>query len=637
MPSRRSFAASRLAPLAVAAALVACGGGGGGAPPPPPGGAACGAVYASCTGPAACCSGSCTGGACDCSPLAARCSTSDDCCTSTSARTCSGGVCVAGCRANGDVCRSGLDCCSGSCDTSGHCGPPCVGYGATCSSSGQCCAYLGCPAGTCATSCQTSGACTTSNACCSGYGCRAGSCQSGACGTLGQSCDAAADCCSYAQSGKNYVCDLSGGGAHGTCTLAQPFEACATDADCAGADPCRGGYCHYPDASRSDGWSCLDGRECQSGLCSATSPGVPGTCCSGAGTSCVAGGGSTACCAPLTCVGAPGSQVCAGCLGPDNSGAGHPYQCAYTSQCCSGAGLTCEASTGACCKANGTACVAGSECCSGETCGDVTTYQGTTAGVCCGDFQGWCGLYSPCCDGYVCSNAGQSYPATCLKAPGQPCQATSECTDLAGCKIATPPTGTCCLHESGTCTRDSDCCTGLCDATTHSCQYAPPYGQCLADGDCQWMLNSSFSGTRCGGNATVGPLRCCPAPGQACQSATDCCEAGDACAPALAPDYTGTTAPVCCRATQQTCAQDYECCTGSCGYQGTLGSACCAYPWMTTFTCAADQDCCDWASSTGSMCDTTSHRCCWKAGQTVGAGNAALCCSGRYDSFYTCR
>jgi hypothetical protein len=484
--------------------------------------------------------------------------------------------------------------------------------------------------------CNQSGPCTSPNECCSGWGCRAGSCQGGACGTEGQDCDTIADCCSFAASGKNYFCDKTGGGLHGMCKLEQPFQTCTTSADCAGTYPCRGGYCHYGDATRYDGWSCLDGVECKSGICTSTSAGVPGTCCSGTGTSCVAGSGTTTCCAPLGCTGPTGAQTCGACLDPENSGTGHPFKCTTYSQCCQNAGLACETSSGTCCKQNGTACGAGSECCSGETCGNVTTYQGTTANVCCGAFQGWCGISSPCCDGLACSNAGQSYPATCLKAAGTACQADAECTDWAGCKIATPPTGACCMHF-GSCKTNSDCCSGVCDPDTHTCGYADPYGDCLTNADCWSMLNTGFSGQRCGGNANVGPLNCCPAPGQTCTSAADCCEAGDQCQTELYMDPLGlqTTAPMCCRPAQASCAQGFECCTGVCGYPG---NKCCGYPYMTSFSCTSDADCCDSSSVIGSKCDLTSNRCCWKPGQpNVGNANASQCCSGRVDQFGSCK
>jgi hypothetical protein len=443
-----------------------------------------------------------------------------------------------------------------------------------------------------------------------------------------------ADCCSYAASGKNYLCDKSGGGAHGVCNLEQPFQKCSASADCAGSYPCRNGYCHYLDGSQSDGWSCLDGQECASGICAgastATTPITQGVCCSGGGTSCVAGSGATSCCAPLACTGTSGAQTCAACLDPENSGTGHPFQCTTYSQCCQNAGLGCETATGTCCKLNGTGCTAGSECCSGETCGNVTTYQGTAANVCCGAFQGWCGGGSPCCDGLVCSNAGAGYPATCLGAPGYPCQSNADCTDSAGCKIVAPATtGTCCLHDMGTCAQDSDCCSGICDPTMHICQSAPPYGQCLVKGDCQSMLNTSYTGELCGANPSVGALHCCPAPGQACASAADCCEAGDRCQPEVSIDplASQTTSPVCCRGIQQSCAQDFECCTGVCGYRGAPGSFCCAYPYMTTFACTSNADCCGGTDTVPST-QCQSNRCCFTAGQQ-NVTDPTQCCSGR--------
>jgi hypothetical protein len=615
----------------LALALGACGGSGISDVPPPPSPACLGA-YEFCGTGAACCSGSCASGTCACSPLGGDCGTSADCCDGASARRCTDGTCETGCRPLGDVCDWAGDCCTSNCDATGHCAPTCLSYGSSCSASSQCCSGLGCASGTCSWDCATSGACTNDDQCCSGYGCRAGRCQAGACGTLFHACETHDDCCTAAQGGKNYLC-----GPEKTCVIGMPGDACDTNADCSGSYPCRNGYCNWTNASRADGQSCLDDLECKSGTCTSSSPGVPGICCSGQGTSCVAGGYGTVCCEPLTCTGAPGAQTCGTCLDWTNSGEGKANQCTSTSQCCPGQGLVCSA--GECCERRGESCSSADQCCLGQTCGDVTTWQGTQSSVCCGDFEGSCWYDSDCCDGYLCANAGNSTPTKCLKAPGQACAADAECADWEGCKIQPgETTGTCCSHEMGSCKSDSDCCSGICDLAMGLCEYAPEYGDCLVDNDCSSGSYGDYPGPICGGNANVGPLTCCPVPGDTCQSAADCCEEGNSCKTWLSEPTYGAdmTTPVCCRETQASCTDDAECCTGVCLTDYGSGYAqqkCCAYPYMTTFTCTADADCCYGSGDpvyARTACSPTTNRCCWKAGQNAW-GDASLCCSGQVD------
>jgi len=628
MHAARTRGPTLFAALAAAAlALAACSSSSSGPTPP-----ACKGVDQACGTGTECCSADCPSGACGCSAVGERCGTSGDCCTSLGPTRCEAGACVSGQRPLGDVCDWDGLCASLNCDLTGHCAAACLGYNASCSASAQCCSYLGCPAGTCTPACASSGSCSGDNQCCSDYRCRAGACQHGVCGTAGQTCASGADCCTAAQGGKNYFCNPGGQcdlGAPGGYPGAPP-EACATDADCAGSYPCRGGYCHWPDGTQPDGRWCLDGQECDGGSCTSTAAGVPGTCCSGAGAGCVAGGYGTVCCAPHTCTGASGAQSCGACLDYTNSGpqGTAETQCVTPSQCCAGRNLTCV--SGECCSTRGVACGADSECCAGAACGDVTTYAGTTPSICCGDFGGSCGYANPCCDGLLCANDG-----TCRLAPGGACTETAQCADYEGCKIETPPTGFCCSHELGDCTSDADCCSGSCDVAYGRCNYAQEYGQCLDDSDCLSRVSGRWSGPVCGGNVNVGPFLCCPVPGDSCGSAADCCETGDSCRPPLSG--TDPVTPVCCREVQAACGHDYECCTGIC--DSTYTHQCCAFPYMTTFTCTSSADCCD---GTGTYARTQcgdaagAMRCCLKSAQNP-YGTAADCCSGRLDQLGLCR
>ncbi len=630
--SKRASTFRSIFATAAAVALAACSSSSVGPTPQPP---ACKGLDQACGAGAECCSGGCPSGACGCSAVAERCGTSGDCCTSLGPTRCDAGACVSGQRALGDVCDWDGLCASLNCDLTGHCAAACLGWNASCSSSAQCCSYFGCGAGTCTPDCgSTNHACTGDNECCSDYRCRAGVCQAGLCGTANQKCGSSADCCTAAQGGKNYFCDP-----YGSCDLGWPGrtppDACTTDADCAGDNPCRGGYCHWPDGHQPDGGWCLDGQECDSGICTSTAAGVPGGCCSGAGAGCVAGGYGTICCSglDLACTGTPGAQSCGSCLDFGNSGPQGETQCTRSDQCCMGRNLSCV--QGECCTQRGYACTAGTggtECCSGDTCGDVTTYQGTTANICCGTYGARCGYASACCDGFLCGNDG-----TCHLAPGEACTDSAQCADYSGCKIETPPAGVCCSHDMGTCATNADCCSGICDPTYHSCDPAPAYGACLDDSDCIGPdYNQQWNGQVCGGNATLPPFTCCPVPGDTCSSASDCCETGDSCK----LPYDGSSASaLCCRETPATCSQDNECCTGMCWSHYVGGSpvgTCCAYPYITAFTCASDADCCDSATYSGvygtTQCGDGSGamRCCFKSGQNP-SGAAASCCSGRLD------
>jgi hypothetical protein len=451
-----------------------------------------------------------------------------------------------------------------------------------------------------------------------------------------------------AQGGKEYFCNE-----YGTCDIGRPQDMpgwppdpCTTDANCADGSVCRGGFCHWPDGHQADGHWCLDGQECDGGHCTSTASGVPGTCCSGAGTACTPdrSGIDTVCCAglQLACTGLPGSQRCDSCLDFSNSGpqGTAETQCTTDGQCCIGRNLGCVA--GECCTRRGYACTAGTgatECCSGDTCGDVTDYQGTRANICCGGYGASCGLYSPCCDGFLCGNDG-----TCHLAPGEACTASAQCADYSGCKIETPPTGACCGHDMARCDSDADCCSGSCDESFGSCNWAQEYGQCLDDSDCSSRVFGRWSETVCGGNPAVGPFRCCPVPGDTCVSDTDCCEAGDSC---KVPYDGSSTSSLCCRESPSSCSDDAQCCTGMCWSHYVSGSpvgTCCAFPFLTAFRCASDADCCDSPTYSGvyarAQCGDENGvmRCCRKTGEHSG-GDPSTCCNrnGAIDQNGNCR
>jgi hypothetical protein len=93
-----------------------------------------------------CCSGKCTNKACDpgieCLPDNDPCATPEQCCSHVCAPDSQGVLrCNPGCIAEQGGCTSDADCCSGSCNSAGVCGPgivDCIPLGGACAGSGEC-------------------------------------------------------------------------------------------------------------------------------------------------------------------------------------------------------------------------------------------------------------------------------------------------------------------------------------------------------------------------------------------------------------------------------------------------------------------------------------------------------------------
>jgi hypothetical protein len=114
------------------------------------------------------------------------------------------------------------------------------------------------------------------------------------------------------------------------------------------------------------------------------------------------------------------------------------------------------------------------------TCGPAS--PGGTKPICCPQNpDGTCTSYSSatCCSGgQVCQNGACVTPCT---PDGGSCTLDSECCT----GICDSYSGTCGCEADGThCHRDSDCCTGVCNEATTLCGCAPSGIVCLRNSDC---------------------------------------------------------------------------------------------------------------------------------------------------------
>ena len=545
----------------------------------------------------ACCSGACnTEGFCICNfEPGAPCGTSVDCCP-VLGLACRDGACVEDCRDDTEPCGARSDCCSGNCNTAGYCAPPCHDFGGSCATSDDCCANLGCEGGTagaytCSYGCGTEHfSCSDSNDCCSGYACRAGECSPGPCSGVNFGCDGDGDCC---QSPLHLTCKSR------FCSCGSMPAACASEADCCSDSVCRDGFCHPPPGSQHDNWDCLDGADCQSGTCEGAAPPTEGRCCVTAGGSCTFTSHDSSCCSPLACLGTDGTGTCGGCLDWTNSGPG-ATPCQSNAQCCAGQSLVCSPEQ-RCCVHHAEPCTDDVQCCTGNRCGTLAAQSGT---FCCAAFATACDNLSPCCAGLECDPSGQ-----CRVAAGGSCTGDLECVTGAHCL-----SNRCCSHYSASCTADDECCSGSCGRTwAGSCDCAPAYDTCGRDADCCSFQSAAWNDPTCGASAPVGANRCCPAPGDPCQDAAECCQSGDVCVVPIG----GSTA-VCCQPNGAVCTQSGACCSGTC-----IGTCCLALG----DPCSVPADCCD---STNDTCGGSAWpgRCCVKSGAPLYYGDAAACCSG---------
>jgi hypothetical protein len=122
---------------------------------------------ASCIASSECCSQICNtvSSTCGCGYAGTGCTTNSDCCATASATLCNSAR-TCGCLADGKTCGVPADCCTGVCNgASGQCG--CSAIGAFCVGAGDCCGGLTC--GAARTCCKASGQpCSLGAECCGG-------------------------------------------------------------------------------------------------------------------------------------------------------------------------------------------------------------------------------------------------------------------------------------------------------------------------------------------------------------------------------------------------------------------------------------------------------------------------------------
>jgi hypothetical protein len=376
----------------------------------------------------------------------------------------------------GVACKSGGDCCTGTC-TNGVCDyPACTSDNGACTTNGDCCSQT-CTAGKCAalnTTCETLGnQCTSSGECCSGR-CASGTCQpSSFCGQAGDICAHNSDCCTS-------QCTIASGQTVGTCGGATGTHACGlTDGQlCNGTAP-DGGIVYI------DGGLPVCGGSCCSRACAPWGPTGAFVCqpasgchvegdicntdsdCCGAAAFADAGlpsSGHSVTCTNGSCTQhqgcTPAGDVC-------HLGSGATGNCNANADCCNALGNNGGAckqdnlgiprcSTPTCVNPSG-ACASSADCCNGQPC--VPNPGGSPPYVCytqaCVPSCGTCSTSADCCAGFACNNG------VC-----DPCGGDGGTTT--GGDGGT--TGGGCAMYGQLCTTSSDCCNGV-PCTLGRCEY----------------------------------------------------------------------------------------------------------------------------------------------------------------------
>jgi len=513
------------------------------------------------------CTGICNNNQCYCIDTGSACGSNINCCSGN----CANGTCA--CAAPGNFCVSGNDCCSRNCVES-----ICVQNPPQWS-----CTYDNdCYSGICSTinetcECPYVGAgCLNDSYCCGG--CVNSSC---ACVPFGDPyCTRDSDCClgvcSSAFDGLNYgwqrcTCFLPGTGCNndsmccaghncmnGTCVCVQVGDICSTqygdergDRDCCSGN-CVAGTCLCTNISGR----CARNSDCCNGACANNiCVGTAGGGCIATGSSCSA---SSDCCSGY-CDGGTCKQVC------QDIGS----SCSQGWECCSG---NCQSGT-CTCKFTSAVCSSGSECCSGAC----------TNGFCaCLDAGASCSYNSDCCTG-SCSDGA----CACVQL-GSSCSSDSACCEgdcVSGkCTIPCAPVGDACIAGS-------DCCSGRCLNRACAPECAAEGGPCTSDSGC------------CAGNCVSGA--CTSATGETGNDTGETGgetggepggETGGTPGGGGAPGSGNATQPsLLCKAIDERCADNVECCSGNCIDKFCSNEKC----KLLGSDCRNDTECCDQACIQG--------------------------------------
>ncbi len=652
----------------------------------------CGATNVdACIDASDCCQGACTGTPAVCvDPVACTghqpggsCTVPGDCCTNKCEGQVGTKVCVkTACSATGDACTTpgpSGDCCSGLCGAGNLCVEPTITCKETgsCATDAECCGGVGsCDAGSCKASlslcdepgeacsqsdpqrccsqiCRADGtcsstvcketlqACSGNNQCCSGI-CTSSICQplpagpTGAtCGTLGEACATAYDCCS------TYCQGATGGLKNGTCKPAAPCNAkgdiCYVQKDCCSgicAPPAvagQPGRCDdAPGGCGQDGYPCTSDSGCCNRKCLDLGTGAH-VCAQTAG--CRMNGdycdSTAACCNVNNEV--PQSQwvQCDALHVCDNGGACNPPGdiCGYkaSQDCCDGKKTVCkpdsnlilrcfggcpldsvdpcckdghhgyDANDPLCCIPVGTGtnsiCQFEDQCCGGAKCTFNTTLN-----------HWYCtGPTSCLAQGARCSSDAAPDPVVIgtvhAQPPADPCCTGASCRWLGtevgwACTASVSPPPGCTKTIGQACSINSNCCVGTCQSGV--CKVCKDNGvACAADADCC----SAAGGGGCDPTAHVCVAACIPADG-ICSDTTDCC-IGLTCNKANPGDTSGLckdsgSGPTC-SATGQSCVSDTDCCnhltTGELCIEGVCGTSSCSENLQ--FCTAGGGQCCN--------------------------------------------
>ena len=336
--------------------------------------------------------------------------------------------------------------------------------------------------------------------------------------------------------------------AHSTCGRPGRVTCCLTTST---GTSCRikrdGAHCTARQGTVGSCSSCCDACPTPgSGPSCTTTTTLPPTCPAGQECALVRGPSGEGCvCTPSPACGPSGGQSCGGNC-PQGANACHfdtdnglclcetGYLCGLTGAGCSSSASCCS---GLCGSTARCACLAPGTSCSGDIqcCGVCSTTPGSPAtAVCCFQTGSACTASTDCCSG-ICDASGH---CGCLS-PG------AACPDGAGaaCCSGSCQVGQCtCLGRGASCNGNTDCCSGVCDASGHC-------GCLLAGATCSPDGNSFAC---CSGACRVGQCTCSDV-NFSCRTNAECCSG--ACNPSRG---------ACCSPSGAACGDPSQCCSLDC-------------------------------------------------------------------------
>lgn len=463
-------------------------------------------------------------------------------CSQTEGEPCCTGVCgadgrcpepISQCKASGQSCASGLECCTNSCVGGSCSAEQCRDVGGACQSAEECCTQT-CTGGQCATT--PGGTCKVLGQACAGNGdCCSTNCQDGICAQA-YTCQGTNDVCLQNSDCCTNVCSRNDGTA-GRCvappgSCVQDGEPCSNGSNCCsrtcvdlgfGATVCQpvggctltGNFCSVNDDCCGGGVNPNGTVTCSSNRCD------NGRSCNGVGNICGEGklpdGGIVKINAPQSCCDGQ-KDVCK----VDSSGVPRCFGGCPTGTCDS----TCPSGyTGVepCCIASGNTCQFSDQCCGGALC-----------------LPGPAGVHT--CQRPNCAPVGaQCTPGGGECCSGTECRATSELTYA--CQLPAGDGGTTCKANGTGCGAAAECCSGICNGTCQepmACQ--PGGGICNSSADCCSGLQCIVPGGATSGTCEEGSV--CSSSGQACSPTVQCCT-GLSCRTSTGSLCDGTTACTC--------------------------------------------------------------------------------------------